>query len=118
MGGSWHCFINGGRDDSQLDAVEWAKKGEELGAGEILLNSMDMDGTKEGYDLELTRAISELVNIPMIASGGAGNLGQILDAIIIGKAQAVLLASLLHYGEYTIADIKEYLSKQEVCIRW
>ncbi len=117
VGNSWHAFINGGREDCGLDVIKWAKEVERLGAGEILLNSIDMDGTKEGYDLELTRRISELVNIPVIASGGAGNLKQLLDAIVIGKAQAVLLASLLHYGEYTIKDIKEYLREKEVFVR-
>jgi len=115
---SWHAYINGGRDDSGLDAVDWAKQGEQLGAGEILLNSIDMDGMKQGYDLELTRRVSESLNIPVIASGGAGNPKQMLDAVIIGKADALLLASLLHYGETTPTDIKHYLKEKGVCVRW
>jgi cyclase len=114
---SWHAYTHGGRNDSGLDAVEWAKEGEKLGAGEILLNSIDKDGTKEGYDLELTRKISENVGIPVIASGGAGTLDQMVDAVKKGKADAVLLASLLHYGKYTIKEIKEYLEKKGICVR-
>ena len=117
MGDSWHAYVNGGREDSGLDAVEWAREGERLGAGEILLNSIDMDGTKEGYEIKLTRIVSESVNIPVIASGGAGNLQQVLEAVTLGKAEAVLLASLLHYGEYTIEDIKRYLKERGVCVR-
>ncbi len=116
-GGYWTAYINGGRVDAGLDALEWAKTGERLGAGEILLNSIDMDGTRQGYDLELTRAVSESVNIPVIASGGAGNLEQMYDAIIQGKADAVLLASLLHYGEFTISNIKKYLKDRGVSVR-
>ena len=116
-GDGWHAFINGGRDDTGMDAVKWAGDGEKLGAGEILLNSIDMDGTKAGYDLELTKTVSRSVNIPVIASGGAGTLEQMLDAIVKGEAEAVLLASLLHYGEYTVADIKEYLREKGVIIR-
>lgn len=116
-GNSWHAYTHGGRNDSGLDAVEWAKEGEKLGAGEILLNSIDKDGTKEGYDLELTREISENVGIPVIASGGAGNPDQMVDAVKKGKADAVLLASLLHYGKYTIKDIKEHLGKKGICVR-
>jgi len=97
-----------------MDAVRWAKDGEKLGAGEILLNSIDMDGTRAGYDLELTKTVSRGVNIPVIASGGAGTLEQMLDAI---EAEAVLLASLLHYGDCTVADIKEYLREKGVIIR-
>ena len=116
-GDSWSAYINGGRVNSGIDALQWAKQGEQRGAGEILLNSIDMDGTKQGYDLELTRTVSELVNIPVIASGGAGTLEQMLDAIVLGKADAVLLASLLHYGEYTISDIKKYLRHKGVTTR-
>lgn len=117
VGASWHAFVKGGREDSGVDVLEWAKKGEELGAGEILLNSIDMDGTKAGYDLELTRKVSENVSIPVIASGGAGKLDQIFDAIKIGKADAVLIASLLHYRDYTVRDIKLYLKKKGIEIR-
>ena len=116
-GDKWHAYLNGGRIDTGINAVEWAKKGEELGAGEILLNSMDMDGTKQGYDLLLNRTVSELTNIPVIASGGAGTLDQMFEAISKGKADAVLLASLLHYGEYTVKDIKNYLKTKGVCVR-
>lgn len=117
VGDSWHAFMNGGRVDSGLDAIKWAEDAVELGAGEILLNSIDTDGTKEGYDLELTRTVSELVDVPVIASGGAGKMKHFLDAIIEGKADALLLASLLHYGEFTISDIKQYLRNEGVCIR-
>lgn len=116
-GDFWYAFTNGGRDNTGIDALEWAKEGEQRGAGEILLNSIDMDGMKQGYDLQLTRKVSESVNIPVIASGGAGTLEQLLDAIIVGKGDAVLLASLLHYGEYTVADIKRYLREKGVCVR-
>jgi cyclase len=115
---SWNAYTHGGRHDSRIDAISWAKKSEDLGAGEILINSIDKDGTREGYDIKLTRTISECVNIPVIASGGAGNLKQILDAIKAGKADAVVLASLLHYGEYTIKEIKKYLKDNGVNIRW
>ncbi|MBC8180575.1 imidazole glycerol phosphate synthase subunit HisF [candidate division KSB1 bacterium] len=114
---TWHAYLNGGRIDPGIDALEWAKKGEELGAGEILLNSMDKDGTREGYDLKLNKTVSEMVNIPVIASGGAGTMEQMFEAIKIGKADAVLLASLLHYGELTIKEIKEYLNNKGVCAR-
>jgi len=115
--GSWHAFIKGGREDTGIDALMWAKKGETLGAGEILLNSIDADGTKTGYDLELTRRVSENASIPVIASGGAGNLDQIFDAIEVGKADAILIASLLHYKEYTVSEIKNYLKKRGVEVR-
>jgi cyclase len=115
--GSWYAYTHGGRNNSGIDAITWAKEGEKLGAGEILLNSIDKDGTKEGYDLDLTRKVSESVNIPVIASGGAGNPQQMVDAVKKGKADAVLLASLLHYGEYTIKEIKEYLKNEEICVR-
>jgi cyclase len=116
-GDTWHAYLNGGRIDSGIDALKWAKHGEELGAGEILLNSMDKDGTREGYDLELNRRVSEMVNVPVIASGGAGNMDQMYDAVVEGKADAVLLASLLHYGELTIQEIKDYLRGKGVCVR-
>lgn len=115
---SWHAYINGGREDSSLDALAWAREGARLGAGEILLNSIDRDGTKDGYDLELNRRVSESVTIPVIASGGAGNPQQMVEAIVTGRADAVLLASLLHYGEYTITDLKKYLEKKGVRVRW
>lgn len=113
---NWHVYTHGGRNDSGLDAVEWARRGEELGAGEILLNSIDRDGTKSGYDLELTRKVSDSVGIPVIASGGAGSLKHILNAVFLGKADAILLASLLHYGEYTVAEIKKYLRDNKIFV--
>ncbi|MEO0293274.1 MAG: imidazole glycerol phosphate synthase subunit HisF [candidate division WOR-3 bacterium] len=116
-GNKWIAYTHGGRFNSGLSVIEWAKKGEELGAGEILLNSIDKDGTKEGYDLELTKMVSEAVNIPVIASGGAGNLEQVALAILKGKASSVLLASLLHYGEYKIKDIKKYLKERGITVR-
>lgn len=113
----WHAYVNGGRDDTGWDGLGWIEQAVSLGAGEVLLNSIDMDGTKAGYDLELTRRVSELVGVPVIASGGAGTLQQVADAVIEGQADAVLLASLLHYGEYTIAEIKTYLREQGVRVR-
>ena len=110
-------YTYGGRKPTGLDVVEWAKKAEELGAGELLLTSMDKDGTKEGYDLELTRTISEAVNIPVIASGGAGNLEHLYQALTQGKADAVLAASIFHYGEYSIKEAKEYLKNKGLEIR-
>jgi imidazole glycerol-phosphate synthase subunit HisF len=116
-GNSWTCYSHGGRTDTGKDVIAWAKEGEQRGAGEILLNSIDRDGMKEGYDLELTRRVSETVSIPVIASGGAGTLQQMVDAVLKGKGDAVLLASLLHYGEFTIADIKKYLKENGVVVR-
>lgn len=114
---SWRAFMRGGHQDSGLEAVEWAIQGEAFGAGEILLNSIDRDGTRQGYDLELIQKVSEKVRVPVIASGGAGNLEQIYQAIISGKADAVLLASTLHYGEITISGIKKYLKSKGVRVR-
>ena len=116
-GNGWQAYTHGGRNDSGLDAVEWAVRGEKLGAGEILLNSMDRDGTREGYDIELTKKVVESVNVPVIASGGAGTIVQMAEAIRLGKADAVLLASLLHYGELTIPKIKRELKKLGVVVR-
>jgi len=113
----WRVYIYGGREPTRLDAVEWAKKVEKLGAGEILLTSMNADGTQQGYDLELTRTIAESVNIPVIASGGAGNLEHIYKALTIGKADAALAASIFHYGTYTVREVKEYLKKKGVPVR-
>lgn len=117
-GDTWHAYTHGGRNDSGLDAIEWAKKGEELGAGEILLNSIDMDGMQQGYDLELNALVSEQAGIPVIASGGAGNVQHMVDAITMGKADAVLLASLVHFGDYTIPEIKDYMRDKGVVVRW
>jgi len=116
-GSGWNIYKHGGRIDMGIDAVEWAKKVEELGAGEILLTSMDCDGTKNGYNLELTRAIAESVSIPVIASGGAGKLEHFRDALTQGKADAVLAASLFHYKELEIKEVKEYLRKEGISVR-
>ncbi len=115
---SWNVWTYGGRKDTGMDAVGWAKKAEQLGAGEILLTSMDADGVKTGYDLELTRAISESVSIPVIASGGAGRPEHLLDAFKKGKADAALAASIFHFGEYSIRGVKEYLSNNGVPMRF
>lgn len=115
--GRWEVYTHGGRTPTGIDAVEWAAKIEELGSGEILLTSMDADGTKDGYDIELTRAISEAVSIPVIASGGAGTPEHMYDALTEGKADAALIASIVHYGEYTIKEIKEYLAGRGVPMR-
>lgn len=113
----WEVYIYGGTKPTGKDALLWAKEVEGLGAGEILLTSIDKDGTKNGYDLELTRTISETVNIPVIASGGAGNLEHIYEAIAIGKADAVLAASIFHYGEYSIQEAKQYLKNKGINMR-
>lgn len=116
-GSGWNIFKNGGRVDMGIDAVEWAMKANELGAGEILLTSMDCDGTKNGYDIELTRTISENVSIPVIASGGAGTKEHFYDALTEGKADAALAASLFHYKELEINEVKQYLRSREVSVR-
>ncbi len=113
----WNIYTHGGRVPIAIDAVKWAKKVEELGAGEIMLTSMDMDGTKNGYDIELTRAISEAVRIPVIASGGAGTLAHLYEAFVHGKADAALAASIFHYREYTIQEAKQYLKDRGVPVR-
>lgn len=115
--GTWEVYTHGGRKPTGIDAIKWAKKMEELGAGEILLTSMDKDGTKDGYDIELTRAVAETVGIPVIASGGAGNLEHLYQAVVEGKADAVLAASIFHYREYTIKEAKEYLQRKGVNVR-
>ena len=117
-GDGWSVYKFGGRIDMGLDAVEWAKKGVELGAGEILLTSMDCDGTKNGYDIELTRAVADAVSVPVIASGGAGELSHFYDALTEGGADAALAASLFHYKELEINQVKEYLSGKGVPVRW
>jgi len=114
---SWEVFTHGGRKPTGIDAVQWALKMQEFGAGEILLTSMDRDGTKEGYDLELTSTVSEKVTIPVIASGGAGNLEHLCEGVKTGKADAVLVASLFHFGEYKISEAKQYMSKNDIVIR-
>jgi cyclase len=113
----WTVFTHGGRNPTKRDAVEWAKEGVQRGAGEILLTSMDRDGTKAGYDLELTRAISEAVSVPVIASGGVGTLEHLYDGIVKGKADAVLAASIFHFGEFTIPQVKQYLRGRGVEVR-
>ena len=116
-GGGWEVHTHGGREATGLDAVEWAARAEELGAGEILLTSMDRDGTRDGYDLELTRAVSDAVTIPVIASGGAGRLEHFYDALTQGRASAVLAASLFHFGEFTVGEVKSYLRSRGVLVR-
>jgi cyclase len=113
----WEVFLHGGRTPTGIDALEWAKRGNELGAGEILLTSMDKDGTRDGYDLELTRAISESVGIPVIASGGVGNLQHLYEGITEGKADAVLAASIFHFGDYSIQQAKQYLIERGIPTR-
>ena len=117
MGDKWEVFTHGGRKPTALDAVEWAKKVADLGAGEILLTSMDCDGTKNGYDIELTRAISEAVTIPIIASGGAGDLEHLREALVDGKADAALAASIFHFKKYSIRETKEFLKEKGVSVR-
>lgn len=115
--GQWEVYIHGGRTPTGIDVLEWVRKVEELGAGEILLTSMDRDGTKDGFDLPLTRAVSEAVNIPVIASGGVGNLEHMYDGLTEGKADAALAASIFHFGEYTVRETKEYLRERGVVVR-
>ena len=115
--GSWEVYTHGGRAPTGIDAIEWARRVEELGAGEILLTSMDRDGTRDGYDLELTRAVAEAVSIPVIASGGAGTLEHLYEALSRGKASAVLAASIFHFGEFTIGQAKQYLRARNLPVR-
>jgi cyclase len=115
--GRWTVFTHGGRSPTGIDAIEWARKAETLGAGEILLTSMDCDGTREGFDLDLTRAVSDAVGIPVIASGGVGNLEHLAEGIIEGRADAVLAASIFHLGEYTVGQAKAYMKKRGIEMR-
>jgi cyclase len=115
--GRWEVFTHGGRKNPGLDAIDWARQVESLGAGEILLTSMDRDGTKAGFDLPLTRAIAEAVGIPVIASGGVGNLQHLADGVTEGRADAVLAASIFHYGEYTVRQAKEYMRSRGIEVR-
>lgn len=117
QGEGWEVYTHGGRVPTGIDAIEWAKKMEDFGAGEILLTSMDRDGTKDGYDIELTRTISENVDIPVIASGGVGTLEHLYEGLAFGKASAVLAASIFHYREYTIAQVKSYLKEKGITVR-
>jgi len=116
-GGGWDVYLNGGRVNTGRDALEWIAEAEKLGAGEILLTSMDADGTKAGYDIELTRTVSDMVKIPVIASGGAGDLSHFKDVLIDGHADAVLAASLFHYGELTVNQVKDYLTQENIPVR-
>lgn len=115
--GRWEVFTHGGRKATGLDAVEWAKKMQELGAGEILLTSMDRDGTKIGFDLDLTRAVSDAISIPVIASGGVGGLQDLADGVKVGRADAVLAASIFHYGQHTVGEAKRFMSDQGIPMR-
>ena len=115
--GQWRVSTHGGRQMVDLDAIEWAREVERLGAGEILLTSMDADGMKNGYDIELTRRVSEAVRIPVIASGGAGNLEHMAEVLLQGRADAVLAASIFHFGEYTVAQAKEYFAQRGIPVR-
>ena len=116
-GEGWEVFTHGGRTPTGIDAVAWASKMEEMGAGEILLTSMDRDGTKDGYDIDLTRTIAEATSIPVIASGGVGNLEHLYEGLMLGKASAVLAASIFHYREYSIAQVKSFLRDRGVTVR-
>jgi len=115
--GKWEVFTHGGRKATGLDAIEWAKKMEQLGAGEILLTSMDRDGTKSGFDLGLTRGVSDAISIPVIASGGVGGLQDLADGIKLGKADAVLAASIFHYGQHTVQEAKQFMAQQGIPMR-
>jgi imidazole glycerol-phosphate synthase subunit HisF len=116
-GDRWRVYVHGGRTPTARDALEWAREAEAFGAGEILLTSMDRDGTRDGYDIELTRAVADAVSIPVIASGGAGQIEHFAEALVDGHADAVLAASLFHFGELTIAEVKDYLSARGVVMR-
>lgn len=113
----WEVFTHGGRNPTGLDAIQWAKKMAQLGAGEILLTSMDRDGTKSGFDIPLTRAVSDAIDIPLIASGGVGNLQHLVDGILLGHASAVLAASIFHYGEFTVQQAKSFMAENGIKVR-
>ena len=115
--GRWEVFSHGGRNATGLEAVEWARRAVELGAGEIVLNSIDADGTKAGFDLEVTRRVSEAVSVPVVASGGAGRLEHMASVLLEGKADAVLAASIFHFGEYTVGQVKDYLAEKGIRVR-
>ncbi|WP_425803505.1 imidazole glycerol phosphate synthase subunit HisF [Desulfitobacterium sp. Sab5] len=118
QGGGWEVYIHGGRTATGKDVLEWVQEVEQLGAGEILLTSMDRDGTKNGYDLKLTRAVSRAVSLPVIASGGVGNLEHLAEGLTAGEADAALAASIFHYREYSIAEAKRYLEERQIPVRW
>lgn len=113
----WEVYVNGGRTPTGIDVIDWVKRGTELGAGEILLTSMDADGTKDGYDIPLTKAVAEAVEVPVIASGGAGRLEHFYDVLTLGKADAVLAASVFHYGQFSIRQVKDYLKSRGIEMR-
>ena len=115
--GKWEVFSHGGRKPTGLDAIEWAKRAVSLGSGEIVLNSIDADGTKAGFDIEVTRRVSESVGVPVVASGGAGKLEHMAEVLLDGKADAVLAASIFHFGEYTVGDVKRYLAERKIPVR-
>jgi cyclase len=115
--GKWEVFSHGGRKPTGLDAIEWAKRAVSLGSGEIVLNSIDADGTRAGFDIEVTRRVSESVGVPVVASGGAGKLEHMADVLVAGKADAVLAASIFHFGEYTVGDVKRYLAERQIPVR-
>jgi cyclase len=117
VSGRWEVFTHGGRCPTGMDAVEWGKKMQSAGAGEILLTSMDRDGTRTGFDVDLTCAFSETLNIPVIASGGVGSLQHLVDGIVVGKADAVLAASVFHYGEFTVQQAKQYMARHDIEVR-
>jgi cyclase len=116
-GDSWEVFTHGGRKPTGLDAVEWAKRMQEAGAGEILLTSMDRDGTRDGFDLALTRAVSEAVGVPVIASGGVGSMKDLADGVVEGRADAVLAASVFHFGDFTVRQAKEHMKSRGIEVR-
>jgi cyclase len=113
----WEVFSHGGRKATGLEAVDWARRAVELGAGEIVLNSIDADGTKAGFDLAITRRVSEAVSVPVVASGGAGSVEHMAEVLLKGKADAVLAASIFHFGEYTVGEVKDYLAEKGICVR-
>lgn len=113
----WEVVVRGGRTPTGMDAVEWARRGVGLGAGELVLNSIDADGTKDGYDNDLNRTVSETVDVPVVASGGVGNLQHLVDGVLVGKADAVLAASIFHFGEYSIAEAKAYMKSHGIPVR-
>jgi cyclase len=113
----WEVFSHGGRKPTGLDAVEWARRAVSLGSGEIVLNSIDADGTRAGFDLEVTRRVSEAVGVPVVASGGAGTLEHMAEVLLEGKADAVLAASIFHFGKYTVGDVKQYLASRKIPVR-